>query len=119
MPDHCHVLLRGIHAESDQLLAIAFLRRALKPSLHPSEFQKQAYDHVLRANELHRDAFRSVAYYIVENPVRAKLVKHSSEYMFSGGLLAGKPLADIHSAKYWDVFWQMHMTKLELNGYVG
>ncbi len=119
MPDHMHVLLRGIAPTADQQLAVAFLRRHLGEGLKPFALQKQPYDHVLRKEDLEREAFRSVAYYIAENPVREGLAAAASAYPYSGGILPGKPHVSIHHPKYWDVFWQMHESLLRANGYQG
>src|SRR6056297_500759 len=92
MPDHLHLLLMGLdEQESDQRLAIHFLRRHLKPFLHPFEFQRPAYDHVLRKEEKRRQAFEETAGYIIENPVRAGLGEHAREWPYSTAIIPGYP----------------------------
>jgi putative transposase len=119
MPNHVHMLLRGIAPDADQQKAAAFLRRHVGKALRPFAWQTQPYDHVLRKEALEREAFRSTAYYIAEHRVRAGLVASASEYPFSGGVLPGKPRVNIHHPRYWDVFWEMHERLLRANGYQG
>jgi REP element-mobilizing transposase RayT len=119
MPDHMHVLLRGISRQADQLLAVSFLRRYVNELLDPHRFQKQAHDNVLRHEDLEREAFRAVAFYIAENPVRAGLCKTAADHPFTGAILPGFPALDVHHPKYWDVFWTQHEALLRKNGYEG
>jgi putative transposase len=78
MPDHLHLLWMGVAKSTDQRKAARFFRRhaneLLKRTLPGTRFQKQAYDHVLRQHEKNADAVREMAWYIVQNPVRAGLV---------------------------------------------
>ena len=84
MPDHVHLL---IEAGSDGSDALAFVHQAKQRSAY--EFgriqarrlwQPSFYDRVLRSDE----ETLAVTRYILENPVRAKLVTSPSEYRFSG-----------------------------------
>ena len=70
MPDHIHVLFWGRCDDSDAYLAARFLRKHTARELAPAHYQKQAYDHVLSENQLNRDAFEAICFYILENPVR-------------------------------------------------
>ena len=111
MPDHLHLLLRGVSRASDQLCAATFLRRHVNALLAPHKFQDQAYDHVLRQEELGRGALQATAYYISENPVRAGLTAKAQDYAYSGAMIPSKPLARLHDEKFWDAYWN-HDTRL-------
>jgi putative transposase len=83
MPEHVHLLL-----QDDNI--IEFLRRikgkmvpkaaALKPDQRL--WQRSFYDHGIRKEE----TLEKIAAYIWENPVRAGLVGHATEYTWSGSL---------------------------------
>jgi REP element-mobilizing transposase RayT len=134
MPDHVHVLLVGMAERSDQQRALSFLRRysarmfvpdgsenadekenpdgsgsASATGQHPG-WQKQAYDHVLREEERRGDAFKAVAHYIVENPVRAGLVNTADAWRFSGAVVAGWPALDWRQSDFWDRWWRIFAT---------
>jgi len=98
MPDHVHVLLWGYRDDSDSDLAARFLRKHTAPEILPARYQKQAYDHVLREDEVDRQAFENVCYYVLENPVRAKLCVAAKDYAFE---------LRVHEDGYWDVFWRI------------
>ncbi len=109
MPDHAHVLLVGLAAESDQRLALGFLRRyseAMFASVRGA-WQKQGYDNVLRESERGRDGFATVAHYIVENPVQAGLVAKATEWDYSGSLIAGWPDLDWRREDFWERWWKI------------
>lgn len=110
MPDHVHLLLVGLASDSDQRNAISFLRKYSSGMLTPcgATWQKQPFDHVLRENERARGAFETVAAYIIENPVRAKLVENAGEWPYSGSLLAGWPDLDWRRVDFWDRFWVIY-----------
>jgi putative transposase len=109
MPDHAHILLAGLTEASDQRQAVSFLRRYTADMFADchGEWQKQAYDHVLRDEERRLEAFRAAANYIVENPVRAGLVPDARAWRFSGSLVAGWPWLDWRLADFWDRWWQI------------
>jgi len=69
MPDHLHLVWMRLRPDTDQLHGMAFLRTHLAKSLRPFRFQKQAHDHVLRADEREQDAFAHVCAYVLNNPV--------------------------------------------------
>jgi len=84
MPDHLHLLAAGVKPSSD---CRRFMTRAKQFSGYHYQrkfnerlWQRYGYEHVLRASE---DAFR-VARYILENPIRAGLVRSVYEYPFVG-----------------------------------
>lgn len=111
MPNHVHLLTVGVRAESDQKRGMAFLRRQFNDLLttrYRARLQKQAYDNVLREKDRERGAFQSVAHYILENPVRAGLVKVAGDWSFSGCVAPGHPGWDVFHPKYWETFWKVY-----------
>jgi putative transposase len=108
MPDHMHMIWLGKTMDADQLLAMRFFRRYMQLVLSPYQFQKQAYDHVLREEDRARDAFRSICFYVLENPVRAGMVNSAEKWAYSGCLMVGLP--DLHplDARFERVFWQRY-----------
>jgi putative transposase len=84
MPDHVHLLVEGATADAD-------LRRFIKLAKQCSGFhyrqlfgqalwQRYGFERVLRSDE----AVLSVARYIVENPLRARLSQSVMDYPFVG-----------------------------------
>lgn len=60
LPDHAHFLVLGIAARSNQRALARLLRREWNRLLPGGlALQKQAYDHVLRADERERGGFRA------------------------------------------------------------
>jgi putative transposase len=108
MPDHSHLLLIGLHDDSDQRTAIEFLRKHLRPNLAPHDWQHQTHDHVLRDTEREQGAFQTIAHYILENPVRAGLCLNPSDYAYIGCCVPGYPELNIHANDYWLRFWRLH-----------
>ena len=107
MPDHAHFLFVGLIGTADQRLAVAWLRRQWNALLAPTRvLQRQAHDHVLRDEERRRDAFVSVANYILTNPERKGLAGKWSEWRFSGGVFPGVYAFDPRSDGYWERFWR-------------
>jgi putative transposase len=84
MPDHLHLLVTGTSDSADliafahdvkQRVAYRYLRN------HDGRlWQKGFYDHIVRD----REAFLTIAKYILENPVRAGIVAAPRDYPFSG-----------------------------------
>ena len=74
------------------------------------KLQHQPYDHVLRENERGSDngAFSSVAHYILQNPVRAKLVAEFKDWPYLGTIVPTYPRIDPRDEDFWDRYWQMH-----------
>ena len=112
MPDHMHLLLVGLASapDSDQRNAIKFLRTCINRTLAPHwKLQQQPYDHVLKEHERQRDAFASVAYYILANPERSRLVGEGcwSDYPYAGSMIAGYPDLDCSSEAFWDTYWKI------------
>ena len=111
MPDHLHLVWMGMRRESEQLDGMRFLRRRLAPALAPRKFQHQAHDHVLREEERKRGAFASVCFYVLANPVRARLVAQVEDWTFSGAVVPGYP--DLHPSQpdFWEMFWKLYVVE--------
>jgi REP-associated tyrosine transposase len=84
MPDHVHLLIEG---QTDDADCREFIARAKQYAgfYYRSTFgrrlwQRYGYERVLRSDE----AAVSVARYVLENPIRARLVERIDEYPFSG-----------------------------------
>jgi len=110
MPDHIHLLLMGVKESSDQLLATKFLRRYLNKALHPYQFQKSPYDHVLKDDERKRRAFQKLSSYILENPFRGGLVESIDiPWDFSCAIVPGFPdLCPTADPDFWEKFWRIY-----------
>ncbi len=114
MPDHLHLLWMGMRRRSDQLNAMKFLRTELEPLLGGGrEWQHQSYDHVLRDEERERDAFAQTCFYILANPVRAKLIDEKERWAFGGCVVPGYPRLDPWGAEFWPLFWKLHVIHRE------
>ncbi len=130
MPDHLHVMFLGLAMASDQLNGVKFLRLQLNRLLAGEPLQKsaalsraqprdkwqlqpQAHDHVLREEDRKQGAFASVCFYILANPVRAKLVEKEAEWKFCGAVVPGYP--DLHPLRedYWELFWKLYYMQRE------
>jgi putative transposase len=87
MPDHLHLLAEGLGARSDLKRFVArFKQRAgyVVGQRHGERlWQPGYYDHILRSDEV----TARVALYILENPVRAGLVRSYTEYRHSGSTI--------------------------------
>ena len=84
MPDHAHLLIEGL-AQTSSLQRFAQAAKRRSGSVYARRgdgalWQEGYYERVLRSSE---DAKR-IARYILENPVRARLVASPSEYAFLG-----------------------------------
>lgn len=108
MPDHIHLLWLGLRDDSDQRTAIEFLRKHLRPSLTPYDWQHQPHDHVLRDTEREQGAFQTIAHYIFENPVRAGLCPTAFDYTYTGCCVPGYPELNPHIDDYWLRFWRLY-----------
>jgi putative transposase len=127
MPDHLHLVWMGLSLESDQLDGMKFLRTYLSRLLAGESLEKQrlavdsrprprdrvewklqpqAYDHVLREEERKQNAFASVCFYILANPVRADLVKGEADWPYSGAVVPGYPDLYPFQDDYWAIFWK-------------
>ena len=84
MPDHVHLLVEGLAQESDGRQFIRVLKLCTGhqwAAMHGAPlWQRYGYERVLRAEE---DTL-AVVRYILENPLRAGLVKNPEEFPYSG-----------------------------------
>ena len=87
MPDHFHVLLRGLEEESDLLAFVKAFKQStgyeFQKKFQYALWQKKFYDHILRTGE----SAEGVAGYIWANPVRKGICNDPREYAFSGSLV--------------------------------
>jgi putative transposase len=91
MPDHLHVIAEG---KTEQADCLEFARLFKQTSTYEWKlqndgrrlWQKSFYDRVLRDDESTQDAVR----YVLENPVRKRLVASPEEYGPSGSLVYDK-----------------------------
>jgi hypothetical protein len=113
MPDHLHFVWMGLRLETDQRNGMAFLRRYLEPELAPRKFQHQPHDHVLKEEERRRDAFARVCNYILENPLRAKMIDKPEQWQFSGAVVAGFPTLHPLQQEFWSKFWKLYTQSKE------
>ena len=84
MPDHAHLLVEGTTDQSDfrRFTKLAKQRSGAAYALTATQrlWQKGYYERVLRRD----DDARIIARYILENPVRAGLVRAPNEYAYLG-----------------------------------
>jgi REP element-mobilizing transposase RayT len=97
MPDHAHLLVEGLTAESDlpRFVRIGKQRAAYLYSRATGGrrlWQEGFHDRTLRSD----DDVKATARYVIENPVRAGLVSSAFDYKHCGSDLW--PIADILSA---------------------
>jgi REP element-mobilizing transposase RayT len=86
MPDHAHLLVRGTYEAAE---ALTFISRAKQYSAFHYKrrflrrlWQRYSYEHVLREDIEEAATIR----YIIDNPVRAGMVKRPAEYPFTGSM---------------------------------
>ena len=86
MPDHFHLIMRGCNEQSDTLAAMVAYRTRLgiwlnghRPGL---TLQKDFYDRVVRPWE----CWKKQAWYIANNPVRAKLTADPFAWPYTGSI---------------------------------
>jgi putative transposase len=108
MPDHIHLIWMGLRAESDQRNAMAFLRTYLEPHLAPHYFQPQAHDHVLGTEERRHNSFAQHCSYILQNPVRARLVTTPDKWSHHGAIVPGYPQLEPLEHSFWPTFWKLY-----------
>jgi putative transposase len=88
MPNHVHLFVCG-HESLDLGRWIAALKRALTQANHWSKddgriWQEGFFDHVLRSDE----SMNAKWEYIVQNPVRAGLVKQEEDWPYQGEIVS-------------------------------
>jgi len=113
MPDHIHLLWMGMSRTSDQRNGMKFLREFLAPALAPYRFQHQAHDHVLTQEQRKRNAFATVCFYILANPMRAHLIKEPEVWQYSGCVVPGYPTLNLSSNDFWPLFWKIYSASRE------
>jgi len=90
MPDHLHLLVEGQSDDSDLVKFANLLKQRTSFAYRRHErnhlWQKGYFEHVVRDDEM----TQTIAKYVLENPVRAGLVKEPLEYPFSGSLVFSK-----------------------------
>ncbi len=104
MPNHVHLLVEPLNScvLSDILQAIKSISARQANQLLAREgafWQRESYDHLVRDE----DDFNHALEYIVQNPVKANLVKLSAEYAYSsafagGGACATRASVDVAQA---------------------
>ncbi len=115
MPDHVHMILHGVSEKSSILEChnnwkgesgkeLAEIVKGTKletrfPNNATKVWQPQSYDHVLRSYEYEKRVLQKMISYILQNPVRAGIVKTWQEYPFLGSTI-GK--YDIRHPYWWD-----------------
>ncbi len=86
MPDHLHLMIRGRTDGSDMARVVAQFKqrtgRWLRLNRPGFRWQPSYYDHVVRMSE----DWQNQALYILNNPVRAKLIEDPYEYPFTGSI---------------------------------
>jgi putative transposase len=87
MPDHVHLVVEGTHETSDLRRFIKVSKQRVAYVLRTerntcSVWQDGCYERVLRS----REATDIVIRYVLENPVRARLVFQAEDYPYSGVL---------------------------------
>jgi REP element-mobilizing transposase RayT len=107
MPDHIHLLWLGHARDTDQKNGMSFLRTHLEPLLSPHKLQPQAHDHVLREEERKRGAFTKICFYILANPIRARLNNESESWPFCGAIVPGYPKLHPLAEDFWPKFWKI------------
>jgi len=87
MPEHLHLLVEGQKEDSNLKKFITMLKQKTsyiyRKKTGRKLWQENYYEHVLRNDE----DVKSVARYILENPVRRKLADDFTNYPFSGSLV--------------------------------
>jgi putative transposase len=84
MPDHLHLLVIGEDDKSDLKKFIGLFKQEsgywFKRNYGEDLWHISYYDHILRKEE----SLESVSFYILENPVRKRIVSDYRDYPFSG-----------------------------------
>lgn len=84
MPDHLHLLLRGLDERANLKSFIKLFKQKsgywFKQKYNNNLWHLSYYDHVLRKDE----AIKDIAIYIFNNPVRKGIVSDYREYPFNG-----------------------------------
>lgn len=108
MPDHFHLLWIGLSDDADQRVAMEFLRKHLAPHLAPHAWQTHPHDHVLREEERRHASLQNRIAYLLDNPVRAQLVRDSCDYPYLGSCVPGYPEFDPRMEDFWMRLWRCY-----------
>ena len=108
MPDHVHLVWIGLHPESDQLNAMAFLRTHFAKLIIPTELEHQAYDRVYRESNQGMDSIRCWIQYAVQNPVMEQLTCSPDQWPWMGCMVPGIPRLHPLEDRFWGVFGKLH-----------
>ena len=86
MPDHLHLIMEGKSEKADLWKAVILFKQKtgfwLTKNVPGIKWQKDFYDHILRKDE---DLRKQISY-ILENPLRKRLVSDWKLYPFKGSL---------------------------------
>ncbi len=97
MPDHLHVMISGQYDSSRPKAVMDSFKTAtgiwLRNNVSEVRWQRSYHDHIARCG----DDWVNQAFYILNNPTRAGLVKDPYEYPFSGS----------HGYKLEQLFWDL------------
>lgn len=87
MPDHLHMILKGEMKNSNIKKSIEIFKQKtgywLSKNVSKFKWQKDYYDHIIRNDEDIQNQIR----YILNNPVRTKIVPNWKEYPFKGSTI--------------------------------
>ena len=105
MPDHCHLLLQGLHPASNLLLFIKTLKiktsRIYLEQENKQLWQHSFFEHILR----HPEEIESVAWYIWLNPVRKGIASFPQQYSFAGSF-TGLQMPTEWEKFDWKPYWR-------------
>jgi len=86
MPDHLHLMVSGEDAQADLLALVKDFKQKVTFRVHQQgesfEWQKDFYDHIVRANEDYGAQVR----YLLRNPVRWRLCERWQDWPHKGVL---------------------------------
>jgi len=87
MPDHLHIIVKGNRKDSNIKKGIEIFKQKtgywLSKNLLNIKWQKDYYDHIIRNEEDIQNQIK----YILNNPVRTKIVKNWKEYPYKGSTI--------------------------------
>ncbi len=87
MPDHLHLIIKGEHVNSNIKKAVESFKQKtgywLNQNLLNIKWQKDYYDHIIRNEKDVQNQIR----YILNNPVRADIIRNWKEYNFKGSTI--------------------------------
>ena len=87
MPDHVHLIVEGLRDDADLQRAASLAKQRIAYVYRtqfaiPLTWQSGYFERVLRSDE----ATNVVVRYVLDNPVRARLVLKAEDYPFSGAM---------------------------------